>query len=88
LCLFHGFLHKYEHVDSSLLKTLAASSFAIYFLHGWVIYLISTAQSYYKPYYGLLLLPILSPLVIWASYAVAKRVKKAFPNKSRMLIGW
>ncbi|SFL62894.1 Peptidoglycan/LPS O-acetylase OafA/YrhL, contains acyltransferase and SGNH-hydrolase domains [Desulfomicrobium norvegicum] len=89
LCVyFMVFLHKYEHIDSTLLKTLAGSSFAIYFLHGWIIYLISTVQSYYRPYYGLHLLPILSPLVIWASYAVAKRVKRAFPNKSRMLIGW
>jgi len=89
LCVyFMVFLHKYEHVDSSLLKTLAASSFAIYFLHGWIIYLISTVQSYYKPFYGPHLLLILLPFVIWASYSVAKRVKKAFPEKSRMIIGW
>jgi len=89
LCVyFMVFLHKYEHVDSTLLKTLAASSFAIYFLHGWIIYLISTIQSHYRPLYGMHLLPILSPLVIWASYAVAKQVKKAFPEKSRMIIGW
>jgi hypothetical protein len=85
---FMVFLNKYEHVNSLLLKKLAASSFAIYFLHGWVIYLISLLQSYYKPYYGLYLLPILSPLVIWASYALATQVKKIFPNKSRMIIGW
>lgn len=89
LCVyFMVFLHKYEHVDSHLLKTLAASSFAIYFLHGWVIYLISKVQSYYKPFYGPHMLLILLPFVIWASYAVARKVKRTFPDKSRMLIGW
>ena len=89
LCVyFMVFLHKYEHIDSPLLKTLAASSFAIYFLHGWIIYLISTVQSFYKPFYGLHLLPVLSPLVIWASYTLAKKIRKAFPEKSRMIIGW
>jgi len=89
LCLyFMVFLHKYEHIDSQLLKTLAASSFAIYFLHGWVIYFIFAVRSYYKSFYGLHLVPILSFLVIWVSYVIAKRVKKAFPEKSRMIIGW
>jgi len=89
LCLyFMVFLHKYEHIDSQILKTLAASSFAIYFLHGWVIYFIFAVRSYYKPFYGLHLVPILSFFVILASYVIAKRVKKAFPEKSRMIIGW
>jgi surface polysaccharide O-acyltransferase-like enzyme len=81
-------LNKYEDVDIPLFTKLAASSFSIYFLHGWFIYIISTFQSSYKAYYGLHLLPFTSALVIWASYTTASFVKKIFPEKSRMIIGW
>jgi surface polysaccharide O-acyltransferase-like enzyme len=95
LCLFFMvFLHRFENNDYRVLKQLAASSFSIYFLHGWVIYVIWLIQdyvvpkSYYAPYLGLHLLFPLSALVIWLSYLAALRVKRSFPDKSRMLIGW
>lgn len=95
LCLFFMvFLHRFEDKDFPLLKQLAASSFPIYFLHGWVIYIVWILQDfvipkeYYAPYLGLHALPLLSALVVWISYVAAVRVKKAFPNKSRMIIGW
>lgn len=89
MCVFFMiFLHKYEHIESKTLKNLASSSFSLYFLHGWIIYLVSLTQSWYRPLYGLHLLPLVSVLVLWASYAVALRVKRRFPDKSRMLIGW
>ncbi|MDO4768009.1 MAG: hypothetical protein Q4B25_07645, partial [Pseudomonadota bacterium] len=66
----------------------AAASFAIYFLHGWFIYIISVFQSSYRAYYGLHLVPFLSCLVIFLSYSAASIVKKICPEKSRMLIGW
>jgi surface polysaccharide O-acyltransferase-like enzyme len=89
LCVFFMvFLHRFENVDSRLLKQLAVSSFSIYFLHGWFIWFIWLARDWYIEVAGLHLLPVLSGLVIWISYLVALRIKSAFPDKSRMLIGW
>lgn len=89
LCVFFMvFLHRFEDLDSKLLKQLAASSFSIYFLHGWFIYFIWLAKDLYAPIAGLHLLPFLSAFVIWVSYATALRIRKAFPDKSRMIIGW
>jgi len=89
LCVFFMvFLRRFEDKEYKLLKQLAASSFPIYFLHGWFIYLIWLASSHYEEYVGLHLLPIFTILVIWASYGFAVRLKRAFPEKSRMIIGW
>lgn len=89
LCVYlMVFLNKYEEVEIPLFKKLAASSFSIYFLHGWFIYIISTFQSSYKAYYGLHLLPFMSALVIWASYTTASFIKRMYPENSRMIIGW
>ena len=89
LCLFFlNFLNRYEKVNSRLLRVLASSSFAIYFLHGWVVYGISLIQSRYTAVYGLHVVPLLTALTLWASYILALQIKRLFPMKSRMLIGW
>jgi len=89
LCVFFMvFLHRFEDKDCRLLKQLAASSFSIYFLHTWFIQLIWLTRGFHNPFSGLCLLPVWTVSVIWVSYAVAARIKKAFPDRSRMLIGW
>ena len=89
MCVFlMVFLHRFEDYDSRILKQLASSSFSIYFLHGWFIWILWEVRDWYDSLFGLHLLPILSALVIWLSYAVALRVRRAFPDRSRMIIGW
>lgn len=89
LCmLFMVFLHRFEHKNITLLKQIAASSFSIYFLHGWFIFFLSKLRDTYAQFWGLQLLPLISVLVIACSYGFALAVKKAFPQKSRMIIGW
>lgn len=89
LCLFFMvFLHRFEDREFMLLKNLAVSSFSIYFLHGWFILLIWQGREYYEKYDGLHTLPLFTAFVVWISYVTAVRIKKIFPNKSRMLIGW
>ncbi|MDO9581560.1 MAG: acyltransferase [Desulfomicrobium sp.] len=89
LCLFFMvFLHRFEDKEFMLLKHLAVSSFSIYFLHGWFILFIWQGREYYEKYDGLYTLPLFTALVVWVSYVTAVRIKKVFPNKSRMLIGW
>jgi probable poly-beta-1,6-N-acetyl-D-glucosamine export protein len=89
LCLFFlTFLHRYEALDSRLLKALASSSFSIYFLHGWVIYGVSLFQSSYAAVYGFHLVPLSASLILLVSYLLASQIKVMFPKNSRMLIGW
>lgn len=89
MCLvFMVFLHRFEDKNIKFLKQIAASSFSIYFLHGWFIFFISKLRNYYADFWGLHLLPLMSFVVIACSYALALGVKKAFPQKSRMLVGW
>jgi surface polysaccharide O-acyltransferase-like enzyme len=89
MCIFlMVFLNRFENREYKILNKLATSSFTIYFLHGWFIYFIWLAEKYYEEYFGLHLLPVFCVLVIWISYRVALQVKKSFPDKSRMLIGW
>jgi surface polysaccharide O-acyltransferase-like enzyme len=89
MCVFFMvFLHRFEAYDSRLLKQLAVSSFSIYFLHGWFIWILWMVRDWYGAFSGFHLLPVLSAGVIWLSYLVAARVRSAFPDKSRMIVGW
>lgn len=85
---FMIFLRRFEEVDNRIVKALAASSFSIYFLHGWFIYAISLIQDSFRAAYGLHLLPVFTALAIWTSYVLALKIKTALPHRSRMLIGW
>lgn len=91
---FMVFLHRFEHKDIRVLRQLAVSSFSIYFLHGWFIYIIGMIKKYWVPqevltsFQGLLFLPLFSALVVWLSYGLALQVKKVWPTKSRMIVGW
>jgi peptidoglycan/LPS O-acetylase OafA/YrhL len=88
-CLFLlVFLHRFEETGNKLLNTLAASSFAIYFLHGWFIYVFSLVREIYSPFHGLLLLPFVAAAVTLGSFLLAGAVKVMFQKRSRLLIGW
>nr|WP_321467248.1 acyltransferase [uncultured Desulfobulbus sp.] len=81
-------LHRYEQIESNVLSGLAASSFAIFFIHGWMVKALFWVKSWFPWTGGLWLLPIITGLVILGSYLVAIVIKKLFPNHSSMLIGW
>ncbi len=89
MCVFFMiYLRRFDGEDFKILQRIASASFSIYFLHGWFVFIIWMFYGYYQEYSGLYLLPVFSALVVWISYSFAVRVRKAFPNKSRMLIGW
>lgn len=89
LCVFlMVFLHRFENREWKILNHLAVSSFSIYFLHGWIIQILSWMRPLYRQWSGLHLVFILSPLVIWLSYVAARSIRRRFPEKSRMIIGW
>jgi len=81
-------LHRYEHSENKILSALATSSFAIFFIHGWVIKGLFQLKSWFPSAGGLWLLPFITCLVILGSYAVAVLIKKQFPKHSSLLIGW
>jgi peptidoglycan/LPS O-acetylase OafA/YrhL len=85
---FMVFLHRFEDREWRVLKQIAASSFSIYFLHGWFIFAFWLARDLYADWRGFGLLPVFSGLIIWLSWGTASLVRKRWPDRSRMIIGW
>ena len=91
MCFFLlSLLQKHESRHIPGLKILAASSFAIYFIHPWVFILFQETGvfSFFKflPDFGMFLLTV--PLVLASSLFIAYLVKLALKNNSRYIIGW
>jgi surface polysaccharide O-acyltransferase-like enzyme len=92
MCLFFMvFLHKFEDKNFAVLKPLASASFAIYFLHPFVIsavYLvISNLKESQQETAGILWLMIF-PVVVILCIVIAKIIKAIFRSYSRQVIGW
>jgi len=91
LCFFFiSILHRYENKTIPGLKLLASSSFAIYFLHTWILHI--TDQ--YRPYAFFSNIP---EIIVWfgviifavaVSLFIAYLVKAILKHNSRYLIGW
>jgi peptidoglycan/LPS O-acetylase OafA/YrhL len=91
LCFFFiSLLHRYENKTIPALKLLASSSFAIYFLHTWVLHIVHQ----YRPF---TLFPNVPDILIWfgviivtvaISLLIAYSIKAVLKHNSRYLIGW
>lgn len=91
LCFFFlSLLHRYENTTIPSLKLLASSSFAIYFLHTWVLHIIYQ----YRPY---TLFATLPDILVWfgviivtvtISLLIAYSIKAVLKHNSRYVIGW
>lgn len=91
LCFFFiSLLHRYENKTIPGLKLLASSSFAIYFLHTWILHIIDQ-------YYPFALFPNVPEMLIWfgviivavaISLLIAYSIKVVLKHNSRYLIGW
>nr|WP_320012193.1 acyltransferase [uncultured Desulfobulbus sp.] len=81
-------LHRFENRESRILSNLAGSSFALFFIHGWVIKVVTLYKISHPYTGGLWLLPFMTCLVILCSYGVALGIKTLFPKHSSQLIGW
>ena len=91
LCfLFMSVLDLYEDVDIPSMKKTAETSFAIYFIHPFLINaLISIASRLNLTYQGNFLTLLLATfLIVLASMAIAYSVKAVLKKNSRYLIGW
>ncbi len=91
LCFFFlSLLHHYENKTIPGLKLLASSSFAIYFLHTWVLHIINQ----YRPYSlfsgtpeVLVWLGIIA-VTVSMSLLIAYSIKAVLKHNSRYVIGW
>lgn len=91
LCFFFiSLLHRYEHKTIPGLKLLASSSFAIYFLHTWILHITDQYPLFY-------MFPNIPQIVIWLCITVgvtalcmliALVIKTLFKHTSRYIIGW
>ena len=88
---FMLYLHRFENRHVSLLTTLAQASFAIFFIHCWIVLaLIPVLQPLYRAVslHPLPALVLNVLLVLFLSYLLAALIKRLLPNTSKMLIGW
>lgn len=87
---FLSFLQKYEKTENRFLKEIAASSFAIFFLHMLFLEVLLKLQidSLLSATPDLIHWLATSVLVVLASYAFAYFVKSTLKSNSKFLIGW
>lgn len=90
LCLFFMvFLERFEHTRVPLIGELAGTSFAIYFLHPWMLYvsgLVRAQVPFVMP--AGLTWALLTLLVTLASLLLARIIRGLAGTGSRRLIGW
>jgi len=91
MCFFLlSLLNKFENKNIHFLKYMASASFAIYFIHPWIIYFFDYLSIFKRLNFlpDALVFMITVLLVIALSLAIAVFFKWALPHKSRFLIGW
>ncbi len=91
MCFFLlSVLQQFEDKEIPLLKHLASASFAIYFLHPWVLYFLYKSSFIdhvrFLPSFFIFLLTM--TIAITASLAIATLFKWLLGDKSRFVIGW
>lgn len=91
MCFFLlSVLQKLDAKEIPLLKHLASTSFAIFFLHPWVLYFLYESSFIsrvkFAPSFLVFLLTVL--LVIAICLAIAELFKSLLGEKSRFVIGW
>jgi surface polysaccharide O-acyltransferase-like enzyme len=90
LCLFFMvFLERFEHARLPVLQLLASTSFALYFLHPWVMYFLEAVLAAHPVNLpGGMKWLLLSLAVTITSLLIASIIKQLAGSRSRYLIGW
>lgn len=91
MCFFIlSILYKYESSNIPVLKLLASSSFAIFFIHPWILLFFSITGFVsfleFLPGMGVFLITV--PLALLSSLCVAYIIKLVLNKNSRYAIGW
>jgi surface polysaccharide O-acyltransferase-like enzyme len=87
---FLSILQKIDKKEIGILKYIASVSFAIYFLHPWVLWFLGyySVTDYASFLPGIIIFPLKTILVIGICLAVATLFNVIFGNRSRYVIGW
>lgn len=93
MCLFFMvFLNRFEKTIIPFLDKLASASFAIYFIHPYVLWGVQLLLNKRYPLLiqtqGPLLWLLMTPAVILTSLGIATVVRYLFKSRSRSIIGW
>jgi len=91
MCFFLlSVLQKFENKNIPFLKYIASASFAIYFIHPWILYFFDYLSVFERFNFlpGALSFVVTVPLVIAISLAIAAIFKLVLASKSRFVIGW
>ena len=90
LCLFlMVYLHRFEHINIAPLKYLASSSYALFFIHPWLLAFIPKDPVKYGVHWSWpILWPILTVSVILSTIFLAQTIKFIFKSRSKYIIGW
>ncbi|WP_178987673.1 acyltransferase family protein [Winogradskyella schleiferi] len=92
LCLFlMVWLHRFEHIKNTWITILANTSFAIFFLHVYILRGITLTRSYFKiefENYNLLIYVIMITFITLLSALIAVIVNKILPKYSLVLVGY
>ncbi|MBU0944840.1 MAG: acyltransferase [Proteobacteria bacterium] len=91
MCFFFlSILQKYESRNIPALKVLASSSFAIFFIHPWILKVFSETGVWsflqFLPEIGIFIVTV--PLALISSLLVASIIKLGLKANSRYVIGW
>ena len=86
---FMAFLHRFEGKKVIILDFMARYSFAVFFIHGYVLTYIMELKKKYELTYqsNILELILIAFLVTMVSAIIAHIIKKVVPKYSRMIIG-
>ena len=91
VAFFLSFLLQYKDRELPLLGFLAERSFALYFIHFWVIYFLvktSLYRSVYAATPGFFVFVLTATAALVISIVVAQLFKSVFGSRSRYLTGW
>ena len=91
LCFFFmAWLHRFEHVNSKYINILASTSFAIYFMHGFIMYIIQMGIDVLNIEFASPWIwhPVVTISMMAVCLLLAIATKKLLPNYSRYIIGY
>ena len=91
IAFFLAILLQYKDRKLPLLEFLAERSFAVYFIHSWVIYFLFKTTLYRSVYAatpGFIVFALTATTALVSSIVVAQLVKSVLGSRSRYLTGW
>jgi hypothetical protein len=85
---FMVWLHRFEDVNNKFLHTLAATSFTVFFIHPYILWVLSKYSTTFYTDYPWLVSTFLVVMIIACCITIALLMRKFLPRISRNIIGY